>query len=228
MMFMQIKRDFELISKVGKAMVSQGLAEISAFSLDFCRYFSEEEKRTNLEHAKNMDSKEYGNECARFDKFIYNQLLLIATKLDEHYDIHQISSEKSTSAHYQSDWDLFFYSNRGWNKKSYYDYMKISFNEKRLPKQNLILLGQVVHLLKNISAPNVLCTIRYQTSYHTKQISEVAEKIFKNNQNRFVTFNGMTGRIRRTENGYGFFKKYSRKKYLPLEDIDLISIGFCA
>ena len=222
---MKITDDYSFVSESSQTLINRGLADISIHSLNFDRYFTDEEMEHNREEAErlNTNSEAYSKRCEKIGKDIYNQLFPLAELLDTKFNMYQYTSEKSTKIPYDSDWDLFFYSNRGWNRKDYFDYMEISFNEKRTAKQNQELLKKVLYLLSDVKANNIKCRIQYDVIYHENEIAKEAASVFEKIQDQFINYNGMIGKIKMINNSYGFFKKCSKKHYYSVSNVNMLS-----
>lgn len=207
-------------------LIEKGYAECGVCSLNFDRYLDEDERNENQIQSQLLDKESWNLRCDEFSKYIYNQMLPIKEILNSKYDIHQISEEKSSNEHYRSDWDLFYYTNKGWNGKDYFDYMRISFNEKRSFVKNFELLNEIINLLENMDIKNVYCWIQYHTIYHEAEIKAEAESMFNKIKDKFVDYQGSIGKIKITDtlSGYGFFKKGSKSRYYPMSDKQILSI----
>lgn len=223
---MKITDDYSFVSESSQTLINRGLADLSIHSLNFDRYFTDEEMEHNREEAErlNTNSEAYSKRCEEISKNIYNQLLPIAELLNNKFNMYQYISEKSAKISYSSDWDLFFYSNRGWNRKDYFDYMEISFNEKRTAKQNQELLKKVLSLLSAAKTNNIKCRIQYEVIYHENEIAQEAKSVFEKIGNKFITYNGMIGKIKKVNDTYGFFKKGSKKHYYPIGNACMLSL----
>lgn len=121
---MYIKHDYSYLG-YEKGLIDKGYADLDIHSLHFDRYFTEEEKENNKKLADilNNNSEEWNKHCDNISKMINQKLIPIIEMLNNRYDIHQYTEEKCGMKHYKNNWDLFFYSNKGWNKKDYFDYM---------------------------------------------------------------------------------------------------------
>jgi hypothetical protein len=223
---MKITDDYSFVSESSQTLINRGLADLSVHSLNFDRYFTDEEMEHNREEAErlNTNRETYSKRCEEISRNIYNQLLPIAELLDKNFNMHQYTTEKSTMTHFNSDWDLFFYSNRGWNGKDYFDYMQISFNEKRTAKQNQELLKKVLTLLTAVKANNIKCRIQYDVIYHENEIAKEAASVFEKMGNKFIAYDGMIGKIKKVDDAYGFFKKGSKKRYYPIGNACMLTL----
>jgi hypothetical protein len=214
---MIIKHDYSYLGSNEK-LIEKGYADLDIHSINFDRYFSEEEKENNRLTTASMTNEQWSKHCDEASKKIYNQMLPIVELLNNKYDIHQISKEKSTMVHYKSDWDLFFYSNEGWNNKNYFDYIQISFNEKKAVIQNMELLNEVLKTLEQLDVKNVYCRVQYTAREHKEKIKNKVTEICESLVDKLINYNGMEGKIKvidefEGEKMYGFFKKRVRKSY---------------
>lgn len=227
---MKIKHDYSYISDTQNKLIQDGLAEINIHSLNFDRYFTVEEQDENMRQSKLLSREDWNIRCDNTAQMIYKQLLPIAQLLDNKYDIHQFTEEKSSIDHYRSDWDLHFYSNAGWNEKYYFDHMKISFNTNRSPAQNNKLLEEILKDLEHVDGSNVQCRIQYNVSLDNVKIETRVRQIYEKLKDKFVVFQGMEGKVKDLKEysedlvGYGFFKKGSKKKYYQMNNAELLYI----
>lgn len=217
---MLIKHDYSYIESEEK-LIEKGYADLDIHSINFDRYFTEEEKENNSKLAKSMTSEQWNKHCNESKKTIYNQMLPIIELLNSKYDIHQFTKEKSTMEHYSSDWDLYFYSNKGWNGKDYFDHMKVNFNDNRTVEQNKKLVNKVLELLEQLEIKNVYCRVQYTVREHKKEIKEKVNEICENLVDKSINYRGMEGKIKvvseyEGKKTYGFFKKRARKRYYTI------------
>lgn len=218
---MLIKEDYSYIGERGQNLISEGYAELGIYSLNFARYFTEEEKKNNRNLAETMTSEQWDIHCDNTSKALYGIMFSIAEMLNREYIMYQFDKNVS----HEADWDLFFYSNKGWNNKDYFDYMQINFNRKRSTKQNLRLKDEIVKMLADIEVKNVYCGMQHYVIYNDEKIKLKARENFEKYRNKFISYKGMTGKIKETEKGqYGFFKKGAYKNYYLLSNIDVILI----
>lgn len=223
---MYIKHDMSYLSN-GKELIEKGYADLDIYSLHFDRYFTEEEKENNKRIADNLrnNTEEWNKHCDNISKMINQNLIPIIEMLNNKYYIRQYTKEKNSTEHYRSNWDLFFYNNRGWNKKDYFDYMSLSFNKKRTVEENQKLLNDILEMLKELKVENVYCRVQYKIRLKEKEIKEKVNNICESLLNEFVEYQGMTGKIkiigeRNNRKIYGFFKKGSKKTYYRISDTD--------
>lgn len=226
---MYIKEDYSYISDNKMKLVKLGFAELGVYSIHFDRYFTGKEIDENISQSGTLSREDWGKRCDDFSKHLGNQIKNIVDVLNDHYDIHQITEEKSSTEHYNSNWDLFFYSNRGWNNRDYYDYAQISFNSKRNPEDNLKLKDEVLELIKDVdNTQNVGVRVQYQVVEYANKINKaVAEKCEKL-LGKMITHQGTLGKIRVLDeyNGikhYGFFPKGSKIKFYAIDYAEFLT-----
>jgi len=223
---MFIKHDYSYLGS-RKNLIEKGYADLDIHSLNFDRYFTDEEKEENVRQSELLTREQWTIRCGDVSKRIYEQMLTIIELLNNKYDIHQISEEKNTMEHYRSDWDLFFYSNRGWNGKDYFDHVQITFNTKRTVDQNKKLLSEILEILEQLEVKNVYCRVQYTAREQKEKIQEKVIEICESLVDTVINYNGMRGKIKvvdecNGEKQYGFFKERVRKSYYKLSDTFLI------
>lgn len=205
---MYIKNDYSHIRTNDEVLIKNGYGKMTVHSIHFT-----------------------WNKCC--DGYVESFSVPLADVLQEFvtkYDIHQVSEETSTMEHYNSNWDLFFWSDKGWNKKDFMTHFSLTFNTNRTPEQNMKLLEKIISLVELMNYENVVCHIQYEAFIDKKKVEEKANAIYKNFVGKFIKYCGMTGKIKviQEENGikkYGFFKKNARNKYYPITNMEILTMG---
>lgn len=232
---MNINRDYSYIKGFETKLIDAGYGKITVHSLHFDRYISDEQKEINCKFFEGMteterknyyNSTEFESIQESFGKSLQDILDILIGK----FDIHQTSEETSTLSHYSSNWDLFFWSDRGWNGKEYMSHFSLSFNENRTPEQNMTLLDKIITILESTENEKVSCRIQYDAVIDEKTVAEAARKVFNDIARKFVSWCGYEGKIKviSDEDGitqYGFFKKGSKKKYYKISNVDLVAMS---
>lgn len=225
---MKIIYDNSYVYDNERKLVERGYGAISVHSIIFNRYYTEEERENNRKNSYNMDSIQWGKYCDTVAKNFGLQFEEIKEKfIDSKYDIHQITDETSSLEHFRSNWDLYFYSNKGWNNEDYMDFFRLSFNENRSVEENLQLLEELILFVEGLEYKNISCTIQYKFIPYEKKINTKYKEICEKVKDKMIDLMGMQGKIkvvceRDGIREYGFFKKGSRKKYYSLDKANLI------
>lgn len=222
---MNIKHDYSYIGSPAHELMSMGLAELDVHSLVFDRYLTEEEKEENQRQSHILSREQWSKRCDESGRRICNQMTEIAEMLNSKYKMYQYNDDGFIA--YNSNWDLFFYSNKGWNSQDYYDHMQISFNSKRQAIENKDLMLEIVSILKDFDAKNVSCRVQYSVRYDEDKITEIANRLCENYLEKFITLGGWIGKIKvvAEQDGikqYGFFKKGSKKAYYQISTHELV------
>ena len=231
---MNINRDYSYIKGFETKLIDAGYGKITVHSLHFNRYVSDEQKEINRKFFEGMTESERNNyyKSAEFEaaqEAFGNSLRDVLDIFIGKFDIHQVSAETSTHAHYGSDWDLFFWSDRGLNGKEYMSYFSLTFNDNRKAEQNMELLDKIVAILESTENEKVSCRIQYDAVIDEKAVAEAARKVFDGIAGKFVSWSGYEGKFKvvSDEGGivqYGFFKKGSKKKYYKISNVDLVAM----
>ena len=225
---MLIKKDYSYINTNEHKLIDNGYAELSVHSIHFDRFFTEEQKAENKRKAERMAKEDWNTYCDNVSKSLAETMGQIIDTLVGKYNIHQVSPETSTIAHYKEDWDLYFYSNRGWNGKDHMDYFQLSFNDNRRANENLQLLDEVLSIVEDMSFDNVYCRIQYDAIVDEAKVEEKAASLCESLAGQFINYLGLVGRIkpiweREGVKLYGFFKKGARSKYYNICKADLVA-----
>lgn len=218
---MFIKEDYSYISQMENKLIENGYGKLSVHSIHFDRYFTEEQQERNKQIAHDSTTEEWHKYCDEIGEYLSKQLLEIAKVFDSKYDIHQFREEKNTIEHYKSNWDLYFYSNKGWNGKEYMNFFTLTFNDDRTPEENMNLLEEIKGIIETLNYENIMCRIQYDAVIDNKRVENEAKAICENLLGKFTTYNGMIGKIKvihelEDKKEYGFFKKNARTNYYPI------------
>ena len=207
---------------VNEPLVEKGYATVSAGLLNFSRYYSDEEMEQNGRAAK-AHPETYRERCEHHERRAAEQLQAVLSAVKDRYRIHQLTPETSTSAHYNSDWDLFFWSNRGWNGHDYFDHFTLTFNDKRSPEANMSLLHELIPIFESVDVSNVSCRVQYHSIENAKKIREDGERLCREMAGKTINYRGYDGKIKPVGNGeYGFFRKGARSRYYPVSFTSLV------
>lgn len=227
---MYIKHDYSYINSNEHKLMDNGYGKMTVHSIHFDRHYSEEQKAKNRAIAETMTREEWNRHCDEISKSFDKPLKDILSVFTSKYNIHQVSEETSTLSHYKSDWDLHFYSNRGWNGKDYMDYFKLSFNDNRTVEQNVKLLEEIIAIVESLEYENIGCRIQYDAAIEEKKVEESGKSICEMLIGKFIDYHGMTGKIKivSDRNGnidYGFFKKNAKNKYYHISYMEILAMN---
>ena len=218
---MLITHDYNYTNKI---LIENGYASIGIHSLNFDRHFTEEEMEQNRQFAEQhgTNSQEWSDRCEQRGIEICEQMESMMKNLNEKYSIYQYDQQVEYGKH-----NLFFYSNRGWNGKKWYDHIQLSFNDKLDANRNNQILNELLDLLSAMELKNVACRVQYDTVTDDEKLYTDATKRCKDLEGKFVSFMGTVGKIKEVGeyNGkkeYGFFKKGARRYYHPLSSQEII------
>lgn len=219
---MIISEDYHFTNRL---LIDMGYADLDVHSLIFDRYFTEEEMQQNRELAarRETNSSEWKESCESLTTKIAKQLQKVLC-LFENYDIYQMPGKTNSWNHYNSNWDLFFHSNKGWNGKDIADYATLSFNEKRTATENMTLLAEIIAMLNNsnVDAPNVKCRVQYWTHENDVKIKAEADAICERLQGQTINHSGITGKIKRLDDRWTFWKSRAKNHYYNINPVSLI------
>ena len=211
---MYIKHDYSLVNK---RLIEKGYGQLSVHSLHFDRHFNEQEKEANRKASEELTREQWNERCDQISKYISIQLHKVLRTIKDKYNIHQLTEETSTMEHYKSNWDLFFYSNKGWNKKEYFDYFTLTFNDKRSVEDNNRLLVELLSIFEVLDIKNVSCRVQYTAIRNEEKIQQDGLKLCERLVGQFIEYSNCVGKIKLVgDNQYGFFKKGASKRYYPV------------
>lgn len=225
---MLITYDYSFVSSKEKQLIERGYGEMSVHSLSFQRHYTDEQKQKNAKLHSTMSNEQWNAHCDKVSRSFGKPLTEIANVLASKYDIHQVSEETSTLAHYSSDWDLYFWSNKGWNNKDHMDCFTLTFNRDRSAKANMELLEDILPLLDSLDHKNISCRVQYNAIMDQEKVNEEVLKICEKLTGKFINYSGMVGKVKivSEKDGtkrYGFFKKNARNKYYTISGVELLT-----
>lgn len=230
---MYIKHDYSYITASSEKLAQHGFGKQTVFSLTLGRYFSEAERQENSRIANSCTREEWSARCDALSKSLDKPLTEIMKVLCQKYDIHQTSPETDTIKHYRSEWDLFFWSNRGWNGQDHMDTVQLTFNDERPIEYRAKVLETLLLMLEEMEYKNIGCRIQYCIILDDKKIFETAESVYNEAlAGKFLRYNGLEGKIKiigkdrvSGENCYGFFRKGAKTKYYPISSAEIVLMG---
>lgn len=225
---MEIKHDESYIRDKMRKLMEHGYGEKTVHSICFERYFSEEEREENRRAGESMSQEEWLQRCEALLKSFDAKLTEIMDVFKKKYDIHQVSEETSTMAHFTSNWDLHFWSNKGCASQHYMDFVRLSFNDERAVSENNRLLEEILELVKALDGySNIRCRVQYTVCLDEERVHREAMAVGDSLVGKDFQYRGMTGKVKvitEDENRkvFGFFKKRARSRYYCLNDVDLL------
>lgn len=229
---MHIIRDYSYISNTDRLLEQAGYGTETVYSIHFDRRYSEEQKSANARLSHSMTTEEWENHCDRVGESFHARMMEILEAFVSRYDIHQVSDETNTMAHYKSDWDLFFWSNRGWNGKEYMSCFSLTFNKNRTAKQNMELLEKIVPIVEAMEYETIACRIQYDIVFDENKLAKDAKAVCEKLAGKPIQYCGMTGKIKAVEKRddiveYGFFRTRARSRYYPISNKELLADWYC-
>ena len=210
-------------SYVNQTMTKNGYARVGIHSLNFDRHITDGEKVRNCLHVAQIgaESREWQEHCEQAGKAVCKEMERMMEVLSQKYSIYQYNPQVKYGEH-----ELFFYSNRGWNGRNWYDHIQLSFNDAFGVDKNDQLLNELLELLFDMESENIACRVQYETVLDYEKLSADAAKKYDSIKDKFVSFWGNIGKVKEVEEDdkkqYGFFKKGAKKYYMPLLDEDMI------
>ena len=227
---MYISKDFSYINANETMLMDNGYGKLSVHSTHFDRHYSEEQKEKNREIAESMTREEWSKHCDEIAEGFAKPMEEIVKQFASKYDIYQACEYTGKKISFDNDWDLFFWSDRGWNGKDFMTHFKLNFNKERSPEQNMTLLDEIISLVETMEYENIGCRIQYDAVIDNERVETEAKTICERLVGKFIDYHGMTGKIKvvREENGikeYGFFKKNARNKYYSISNTEILAMN---
>lgn len=187
---MVIEKKIKNLDKKNAQLISHGYATCKAYQFSFFRYVSDDSKKENLRKAKKLSCEEWEAECDRVGWNICRQMQLIVDKLAREFSIYQYDPGVKYGKH-----ELFFWSNRGWNKKEWYDHFSLTLNQDKSCIEQEKILERVTEILLGIKSPQIRCQIEYMAVLDEDKICKDAECKYQELSEKRVYWAGMEGRI---------------------------------
>lgn len=187
---MVIEKNIKNLDKKNAHLISLDYATCEAYQFSFYRQVSEGSKKENLRKAKQLSPDEWEAECDRVGSNVCRQMQIIVETLAREFAIYQYDPGVKYGEH-----DLFFWSNRGWNKKEWYDSFTLTLNHDKSLMEQARILDKVTEILRGIKSPQIRCQIEYKIVLYEEKISEAADLKYQELSDRHVICNGMEGRV---------------------------------
>lgn len=137
----------------------------------------------------------------------------------DNYKVFQLNVDR----HSKGEYELFYWSNQsitgrlGYFTISITGYKEILESDKVV--QKAIEIAEAVEKLNG----NIKIAIQYTAIYDSEKIEHESRIRFSEISEKFVSdMRGTVGRIKPVNDGYGFFKKGARSRYLPVSPKDLL------
>ena len=217
---MFIVEDYHYISDSANLLIKKGFGKISVHSYKFDRYFSEEQKAENRRQAELLgtNTTEWSDRCDSSHHKFYEAASKMMEDLGNKYTIYQYNTN-------EKEYDLFFYSNRGWNNREWYDHCELNLSKdyEQNSKQHKELLSWLSKWQGDTE--NVInCRIQYDSWLDKEAIEKVVNDNIDKILDKKVLLGNREGKIKWVEcnNEYGFFKKGARKYYTKLNNVELL------
>jgi len=208
----EIKKDMSYLSELDLLSVEKGIAELGIHSIRFSNNLTEEEKEENSKIAKILSREEWSKRCEKNRLKVGARIEGIVDLINENFTVYQY---KNKNIHYsKDDWDLFFWSNCG-----DMSYVTLNPNSDRTNEEQIRDIDKVLTLIESVDIVGVKVDIQYKVIYKNEMVKNIASEVYSNVKDKFVNYNGFTGKIKEVGKSYsgatvyGFFKKGARTNY---------------
>lgn len=217
---MQIR---ETYTYTNTRLIEAGYADLTVHSLRFDRFYTEEEKGQNMQAAESMTLEEWHNRCEESSKEIYKQLMKIVPLFEKYRIVYRVDLA-TNHGYYESSDNLYFYSNKGWNGKDYFDHFTLSFDKNRPAEEIISFKNEIISMLEksNTDTPNIICIVQYDDKPNEKKLTEDAEIICKELEGKTIEYGGMKGKIKRLGDCWTFWKLRARRSYYHINNEELV------
>lgn len=207
---------------INTRLIETGYADLTVNSLRFDRFYTEEEKEQNRQEAESMNVEEWHNKCEESSKEIYRQMMEIVPLFEKYGIIYRVDPV-TKCGHYESE-ELYFYSNKGWNERDYFDYFTLSFDRNKPAEEIIAFKDEIISMLgkANIDTPNVRCIVQYDDKPNDKKLADDAEIICKTLEGKTIEYSGMKGKIKRMGDCWTFWKLRAKRSYYYINNEELV------
>lgn len=204
-------------------LIEAGYTDLTVHSLRFDRFYTEEEKEQNRQAAESMTVEQWHNRCEESSREIYRQLIGIIPLFEKYGIIYRVDPV-TNHGWYESPDNLYFYSNRGWNGKDYFDYFTLSFDRNEPAEEIIAFKNELVSMLEksNTDTPNIRCVVQYDTKPNNNELAEDAEIICKELEGKTIEYGGMKGKIKRLGDCWTFWKLRAKRTYYHINNEELV------
>lgn len=215
-----IEEDKSYLSSLDLKAIANGVAELGIHSLRFENHLTDEQKQNNLEESKILSREQWEVRCEQKQREVGKKLKYIMDVLADEFIIYQYNKEIDFRS---DDWDLFFWSNKGWNNKDYMNHATLNPNEKRTVEQQLTDINNTLDLLKTMEIEGIKVAIQYKAIYNEQKESEIALDYCEKMKDKFIVYGGWDGKIVKTDRGFFFRKKGAKKKQYYIDNRTILA-----
>lgn len=202
-----IKEDKSYLSSLDLAAIENGVAELGIHSLKFSNYLTEAQKQNNLEESKTLSREQWTARCEQMQRKVGEKLEYIMNTLADMFTIYQYNKEIG----YRSNWDLFFWSNKGWNGADYMNHATLNPNDKWTVEQQITVINNVLDVLKTMDIEGIEVAVQYKAIYNDEKVKNIVSDYCQTMKDKMIDYGGYTGKIVEFNGRYVFKKKGAKK-----------------
>lgn len=200
-----VRKDMSYVSELDLKAIENGLADLSVHSLRITNFYTEEQKKENLNISHTLTREQWSAFCEENRKAIATKVEPIIDIISQSFMIYQY---KDKSVDYRKDdWDLFFWCNCG-----DMSYVTLSSNDKRTTDKQMDTVNAVLDLIKSIDMDGIEVIIQYTAIYNESLVGAVILEYCEKMQDKMIDFGGHTGKIIKYGDTFYFKKKHSKKQ----------------
>ena len=102
-----------------------------------------------------------------------------------------------------------------------YSYVRLTLNEELESEKKLSIWDELRSFLAPYEARNVRAIFQVVSRENKPAIMEYAERIYRENEGKFLLYRGAEGKLFRDEAENYYFRNRGHKKMKPLEPVDI-------
>lgn len=238
---MKISHDYSYIPQGHKKLVEYGYGKITVGYFKIDRHYSDEQKTENAKQAAVLTKEQWSQRCDDDCFAFYQAVQGLFDTLHKKYHLYQYSEVDDhidgKDIYRSALWGLYFYSNRGWNGKDYYDHVSLSLNKNRTEEENDVITKEVIRFFEDADIDRAYCRVQYHAELDNTLLYKVADDFINSfPKDCFVNWHGMEGKFKMLNtdfrnmddeeyirnHSYGFFKKNSKGRYYSVKPEDIV------
>jgi len=229
---MHIREDKTYISQLDLKLIEKGYSELKCRSVNLEKTYSNEQGLKNRALFEKSSKEERIEIQNKEGELFSRKICAISEQLNKEFVMYQYKKDRKDLPFGTDAWELFYYSNKGWNNKDYPDFVRLSFNERKSYEEMDADYERLLKSIKNQSIDDEVTIKLHMYARGNKEKIKIEALVFlQGKTNKFFVWNGSIGKIKEVpfdtgEVAYGFFEKNAKKKYWKLSYEQILEMAW--